>query len=373
MPAMLASPRLRAIYLAAWLPVAGILVAILRFTQGMPWAPALILAVPATAALAFVCVAAGYPARALPPESNPLGRLLGVHLSGAVVTVALWLAALRLWVEIAGVAPELEVMRSSFPRLVPILAGFGLILYLMEVTLHYLLLANERRRAAERRTLELELLARQAELKLLRAQIDPHFLFNSLNSIAGLTHADPDGARAVCLRLGGFLRAGLKLGSRERVRLEEELALARDFLSVEQARFGPRLRVTERIEEPVLGCLVPPLILQPLLENAVRHGIAGLVEGGEVRLEARFAGANLCILVENPRDPEAAADRGEGLGLANVRRRLEAIYRGEAGVSVRESADRWRVELTIPVQAAVLEAAPAPRLETGQPDVEART
>ena len=121
-----------------------------------------------------------------------------------------------------------------------------MLLFLLALAVHYVLIAFEAAREAERRQLELEVLTRDAELRALRAQIDPHFLYNSLNSISALTGSDAPGARRMCLLLGEFLRDTLDVGARQRIPLADELALAERFLSIEQVRFGSRLRVERR-------------------------------------------------------------------------------------------------------------------------------
>ena len=194
----------------------------------------------------------------------------------------------------------------------PFVFAAGVLLFLLALAVHYALLAFEAAREAERRQLELELLTRDAELRALRAQIDPHFLYNSLNSISALTASDPAGARRMCVLLGGFLRDTLSLSSRERIPLAEELALADSFLSIEQVRFGARLQVDRRIDDASAACLVPPLLLQPLVENAITHGIAGLLEGGVIRLDiARRNGTARSVsktrASRTPAPPEPAA------------------------------------------------------------------
>ena len=134
--------------------------------------------------------------------------------------------------------------------------------------------------AAERRALQFEIASREAELRALRAQIHPHFLFNSLNSINALIAARPEEARRLCVRLGDFLRRSLTFGSREAIPLAEELDLAEQLLSIEKVRFGERLSHAIVADEAARACTVPPLLLQPLVENAVTHGIAQLLEGG---------------------------------------------------------------------------------------------
>jgi LytS/YehU family sensor histidine kinase len=226
----------------------------------------------------------------------------------------------------------------------------GVLLYLLSAGLHYAALAAEDSRAAERHAAEARTLAREAELQALRAQINPHFLFNSLHSIAALATIDGGRAREMCVRLSGFLRGTLGLAGRESIPLREELAVARGYLDVEQVRFGPRLRVEEEIEAACEDCAVPALLLQPLVENAVKHGIAGLVEGGSIRLAAHRSGASVSITVENAFDPEAPAPHKMGMGLAHVRRRLQVRYGEDASFQAGPADGVYRVVLRLPCE-----------------------
>jgi LytS/YehU family sensor histidine kinase len=203
-------------------------------------------------------------------------------------------------------------------------------------------------RLAERRAEEARTLAREAELQALRLQLNPHFLFNSLHSIAALATLDGPRAREMCLRLAEFLRISLKSGDRENVPLSEEIALARSYLEVERVRFGARLRVEERIDTAAQAIPVPALLLQPLVENAVKHGIAGLVDGGVVRLSAEQAAGGVAILIENDFDPAAAPVTGTGRGLAHVRRRLAVRYGSEAALEAAAAGGLYRVALLVP-------------------------
>ena len=195
------------------------------------------------------------------------------------------------------------------------------------------------------------MLAREAELKALKAQIHPHFLFNSLNSISALTTSNPASAREMCILLAEFFRTSLALGEKASVSLEEEMTVARTYLAIERLRFGSRLSVEESVDEAGRQCRLPPLLLQPLVENAIRHGIATRAEGGVLRLEARTDGMRLRLLVENPFDPEAPVRPGVGLGLENVRRRLLARYGEDALMDAERSRDRFRVTLFVPAEA----------------------
>src|SRR5262249_49528922 len=141
-------------------------------------------------------------------------------------------------------------------------------------------------RDLERTALEAKVQTRDAELRALRAQINPHFLFNGLNAVASLAGSDPMRARQMCVMLADFLRRSLALGGRAEVTLAEELELAERYLEIERVRFGSRLEVALDVEPETLHCMVPALVLQPLVENAVTHGIAQSLEGGAVRIGA---------------------------------------------------------------------------------------
>ena len=161
------------------------------------------------------------------------------------------------------------------------------------------------------------------------------------------------------IALGGlFLRTSLALGGRERVAFADELALAERYLAIEQVRFGERLRFRQDVEPAARACQLPPLLIQPLVENAVKHGVADRVDGGTVLIEARRRDGLLVLTVENPCDPEAPARRSSGHGLENVRRRLAALDPRATRVDVFREPECFRVVLTLPaVEAAAEDAA----------------
>jgi LytS/YehU family sensor histidine kinase len=198
--------------------------------------------------------------------------------------------------------------------------------------------------------METSIQAREAELRALKAQINPHFLFNSLNSISALTSIDPSRARDMCVLLGDFLRLTLGLGEKTSVRFSEELDLLQKYMAIEKVRFGERLKMHEEIQEESKVCLLPPLLLQPLVENAVKHGIASLPEGGEIRLAVQRQNGRLAILVENSWDPEAPPRRSGGLGLKNVQRRLEARYGKDASLRISTEGELFQVSLSLPAE-----------------------
>jgi two-component system, LytTR family, sensor histidine kinase AlgZ len=336
-----------AAYLVVWL-CAGVLAAGLFTRFGLDGSEALALLVPLFLVYAFVCLSAWYVSRATPLTTSSVLRVLVSSVVASTFASGLWLGITNAWIAALNMTAAFAPAADRYARQLPFLFAIGVLLFLLALAVHYVLLAFETARQAERRQLELEILTRDAELRALRAQIDPHFLYNSLNSISALTGSDAPGARRMCLLLGEFLRNTLDVSARPRISLAEELALAERYLNIEQVRFGSRLRVQRRVDDDASGCLVPPLILQPLVENAVTHGIARLLEGGLIRLDVSRQNGHLAIVVENPCEGDATAARPGGMGLNNVRSRLDAMFGREARMDTRVAAGQFRVELQLP-------------------------
>lgn len=338
-----------AIYLTAWLPVGAIFTVILR--RGFSsWPETFVVTAPMTFLYAFICLSASYVCLAAPMREPSVTRLLTTLSAASILASALWFATGEVWtlaIEPWLVFPGLNSRYSA--QFAPVFLN-GMMLFLLSAAAHYLLITIDQARAVEKRALELQVLAREAELRALRAQIDPHFLFNSLNSISALTVSDPQGARSMCVLLADFLRTSLVLGAKQQIPVAEELRLVDSFLNIEKIRYGKRLSVNRTLEPECSDCLVPPLLVQPLVENAIRHGIAPLVEGGTVRLDVRRDGPAIEILLENPVDAAGAASarEGAGLGLENVRSRLSRIFANESHVDVIRESGRFLVRLRFP-------------------------
>ncbi len=216
----------------------------------------------------------------------------------------------------------------------------------------------------------------EARLELLRVQLDPHFLFNALNTIAGLVHADPAGADRMIARLGELLRFSLDARGRQEVALREELRLLDAYTAIEKARFGPRLQVAVQVDPALLELPVPSLLLQPLVENAIRHGLGPRGGRGTVRVSATRLGDRLCLEVSDDgvglapagtvaARASAAGERG-GLGLGNTRARLAQLY-GDAYrfESYAGDAGGVAVRLLLPLRGAM--SAPAAPTGAGTP------
>jgi two-component system LytT family sensor kinase len=209
---------------------------------------------------------------------------------------------------------------------------------------------------------EQERLLLQARMEALQSQINPHFLFNTLNSVSSLVRFDPDTARTMVVKLANILRRLLRKGD-SFVQLREEFEFVDDYLDIEVVRFGhDKLKVVKELDLPSLEVMVPSVILQPLVENAVKHGLSPKVEGGTIYLRSRIKENLLVVEVEDDGVgiAEGASSAGTGIGMANVRERLNVLYNDLARVEI-ESTPRSGtiIRLILPVPQAEEDGSPA--------------
>lgn len=203
----------------------------------------------------------------------------------------------------------------------------------------------------EVREAELERLKARAELEALQAKINPHFLFNTLNSIAGLISENPEAAERVTEKLAGLFRYSLQSSQRDRVLLGEELDAVRSYLEIEATRLGERLRFDIVVEEGLAEVEIPGLLVQPIVENAVRHGIAPKVEGGRIEVNVHRDGDACVIEVRDDGVGIRPGEAGSGYALGNIRERLKAAYNGAASLSLNSSERGTSVEIRVPITA----------------------
>ncbi|MFN7917720.1 MAG: histidine kinase [Vicinamibacterales bacterium] len=346
-PILVRADRLAA-YVALWVGIALVL-SLWVARQGSAPFEALIVVVPTFVTYGFVCLSAFYVCRAVPVTTAGPSAVGAATVVSAICGGLLWLALVQGW-------------RAALRQLTPaqpfsgveaqqwLLFGVAVVLYLLALAVYHVVAASDAAREAEAQRLEYQVLTRDAELRALRAQLNPHFLYNSLNSISALTSTDPSGARRMCVLLGDFLRNTLKVSALDRVPLSQELTLIDAFLAIEQVRFGARLTLARSIDPAAAACRVPPLLLQPLVENAIVHGIAGLLDGGEVGVTVVRRDGRLLLRIENPRDPDVTSRHHGGVGLENVRRRLHTAFADRARIDAVAEPSQFRVDLNLPAE-----------------------
>jgi two-component system LytT family sensor kinase len=302
------------------------------------------------------------------PRLRALAILAAAGLAVAALQVALEYAADHLVVLLVG-DPHVSVgvwlsggVRGAaldLAYLVPRKIGFSFTTFCALVVV--VLAADYYRlyRDRELRAARLEGALARAQLRALQAQLQPHFLFNTLNTIASLIPEDPAAAEELVESLGELLRAALRDGGRDEITLRQEIELLDQYLRIQERRFHDRLRI-ERVFAPDLGdAMVPPLILQPLVENAIRHGVAARPGGGTVTVRTERSDASLLLTVEDDGPgfrPES--DRApRGVGLANTRARLEQLYGAKAALETGSCAGGGAcVAVTLPLRIAAVAA-----------------
>jgi signal transduction histidine kinase len=232
----------------------------------------------------------------------------------------------------------------------------GLTIYWTTVVVAHALYYYRSVREAEARSGQLATQLAQAQLQALKMQIHPHFLFNTLNSIAALLHKDVEAADRMIARLGDFLRLTLKRSDAQTVDFEQELEFLKCYLDIEHIRFQDRLVVEMDIDPQTLEVMVPNLILQPIVENAVRHGVARQTDSGHITIRARQLSNRLIMQVEDNGPGLKMNSNGglSGIGLSNTRARLEQFYGDDFSLQIANAAGRGvTVTLDVPAVAAV--------------------
>lgn len=229
--------------------------------------------------------------------------------------------------------------------------AFGLV-----VAATWAVLALARAREREGREARLQAALAEAELRALKAQVRPHFLFNALHAVGATVRAgDGDGAVTLLRQLGDLLRASLESDRAAEVPLARELDVVEQYLAVERARVGRRLAVTWDVDDGARHALVPPWSLQPLAENAVKHGVASHSDAASLTVRARVEGDRLRLAVaDDGPGPGGTASQGTGVGLSNLRARLDALYDGDARLTLRPGPDRRGAvaEIDLPLRTA---------------------
>lgn len=258
-------------------------------------------------------------------ETPNIFDLLFNHLIVAVLSIAVWITVS--YFTLIYIFPDANSYREFLNDSLPWRVITGIFYYLLFIMYYYVMLYYEDLQEKLKVEAELQALVNEAELTALKSQINPHFLFNSLNSISSLTITNPDKAQDMVIKLSDFLRYTLSHDKDEKTSLKEEFNNLHRYLDIEKIRFGHRLNFTTNIPEACNKFLIPNMILQPLLENAIKHGVYNSIEEVLVELTCKHDKENVIIEIRNEYDPESVNKKGEGIGLKNIRKRLQIIYK----------------------------------------------
>lgn len=287
-----------------------------------------------------------YPTRYISFEDTKFYRILLNHIIGAVVVSAFWL--------LCGYLILIEVLRfddnyqnfffSTLPWRFPI----GALAYFVITSFYYLVIYYSGFQERKLHEAELNSLITQAELKSLKFQINPHFIFNSLNSMSALTTIDPEKARGMILKLAEFLRYTLANNDQQKNKLKDELHNIKLYLEIEKIRFEDKFDFTEQLSDECLEREIPNMLLQPLFENAIKHAVYESLEKINVNLSCICENGYLKIEVSNTYVPGLKSKKGTGVGLKNISERLKLIYHQNDLMQIIKEENIFKVIIYIP-------------------------
>ena len=276
-------------------------------------------------------------------EEVSAGRLILFHFIAASILCAIWV-----YISFAIYKPFIKEKNSFLENGLPAKILLGYILYAMFLIFFYAVNYYQSLKEKIKNEAEYKTLLREAELQALKSQINPHFLFNSLNSISSLTVSNPEKAQEMVINLSTFMRYSLTHEQKEMVTFARELENIKLYLGIEKIRFGKKLNAEFEIDEHCLGAEIPNMILQPLFENAIKYGVYETTEQVTIKTTCQCEGNILKITIANDYDASSLQRKGEGIGLRNIRKRMQIIYNLPDLVKITDLKTSFEVQLIIP-------------------------
>ncbi|MBN1952617.1 MAG: histidine kinase [Bacteroidales bacterium] len=298
------------------------------------------------ALFAILGIGIWYPVYYTDLEKNNILNFVTNHLASSSLAVGLWLwlSYIVLTTTFSDSTGYISYLNKSIPWRI----GAGFLQYTLMALIYYLQIYYQNFKDKLLRESELKALVKESQLNSLKSQINPHFLFNSLNSISSLTMVSPEKAQDMVINLSDFLRYSLSSKNEKLTNFQKELQNIDRYLSIEKIRFGKRLSVEREISEPCLRYYLPGLILQPLMENAVKYGVYESTDLSEIFIKASCREEVLEVVIRNEYDPDYISKRGEGIGLRNVASRMKIQYGRDDLIKIEKTEKTFEVRLLFP-------------------------
>ena len=281
-------------------------------------------------------------------ENYNVVKIFMNHIAAACITSGLWIG-LGYFIMSYAITGNILYTKSLLQSSLIWRFLIGILYYTVIICIDYVFIYYNNFQEKLLTEASLNSLIKEAELKTLKYQINPHFIFNSLNSISSLTLTDPAKARDMTIKLSSFLRNTLSKNEKQKNKLGEEIANAKLYLDIEKVRFADKFDFTDEIKAECRDLEVPSMILQPLFENAIKHGVYESIDKVTIHLKCGREKEYFKIIVENNFDPEAIPRKGEGIGLKNIRNRLKLIYNQDNLLTVEKNHNLFRINIFIPL------------------------
>ncbi len=336
------------IYLLVWTALFFIHFTIVYFELGLSIESALADSFVFNIMYVLIGASFWYPVKYMSIDIYSTPRLIMNHLAAAAITTGLWLVACYFIL-----TSVFEFQQEYYDFLLSSLIwryAIGILFYVVIVSLIYVYVTYSDYKEKELNESNLKVLVKEAELKSLKYQINPHFIFNSLNSISSLTMSNPERAQEMTIKLSEFMRATVSKNEMQKAPLREEIKNARLYLDIEKVRFEDKFEYIENVIEACENIKVPSMILQPVFENAIKHGVYESIEQVNIILTCSKEAEYLKITVENNFDPDAVPRKGEGIGLQNIKNRLKLIYNQENLITYSKDGTIFKVNIFIPLE-----------------------
>ncbi|MFW5644734.1 MAG: sensor histidine kinase [Bacteroidota bacterium] len=333
-------------YLIIWMIISIVQMSIFIFIFDFQILPAVIDSLVSFVLHASIGIIIWFPVRFNPVSAKNLVNPLMAILVTGIFTVSAWTGLTYLALDniFRGNEAYLDFLqRSVLSRVVT-----DFLLYAVLVLVYSLIVYSMNLKEKISDEANLRMLVREAEINMLKAQINPHFLFNALNSISLLTKKAPERAREMIIKLSEYLRYSLRFGHESTISFKEEIENMERYLEIEKIRFGNKLVYQKKIPSECKNFPIPNMILQPLLENAIKHGVYESTEPILIEIKAELKRNKLHISIENNFDPESIPRKGAGIGLKNIDSRLQLTYSRTDLLNYRKENGRFKVELYLP-------------------------
>jgi two-component system, LytTR family, sensor kinase len=349
MKAFIRKIRLQLLYVLLWVIISTVHFFVLNLGFNMPPLVALSDSLIFNFTFAMLGVGLWFSVKFSQLQKKNTYEIFFQHLTSSAILLLIWIFLPKALLSYFFSANENYM--QFLDRSLTIRVFSGILYYGLLVAIYYLVASFRELEEKVRKEAQLTAMLKEAELDMLRSQIRPHFLFNSLNAISSLTLSKPEQAQDMVIKLSEFMRHSLSQQGEMMSTLEKELYHVRLYLEIEQVRFAGKLTIKTEIDDNILPWKVPSMILQPLVENAVKYGVYHAEGESLITLKAFAAGSYLHILLRNNYEPDSFPRKGTGTGLRNVSRRLESMYEEGGLMQVSNKNSEFEVILKIPTDA----------------------
>ncbi|MCK9219462.1 MAG: histidine kinase [Bacteroidales bacterium] len=334
------------VYFGLWILIMGVHFSIYYFAYLFPIEISLADSLVFNSIFCGIGITLWYVARYSTPDQKNIGNVILNHLAFLTISLVVWTGASYTILSVLFQDDKnyLTFLLNSIPNRI----FSGSVFYVLLALAYYFYIYYQNFQEKIKSESRLRELLKETELNMLKSQINPHFLFNSLNSISSLTITNPEKAREMVIKLSDFLRYSVSSNINQFTTFSNEIANIKRYLEIEKVRFGDKLQFSFNLDERCQNYKIPPMLLQPLFENAIKHGVYESTEQVNITMDCNSDDCCMEIKIRNDFDPNAHARKGTGLGLNNIRERLRLLYHAKQLLKTSVEGNKFFVYLTLP-------------------------